>query len=183
MVIDSVQMIYQPSNPSAPGSVSQLRDCCTELVYLAKAGGSAVCMVGHVTKEGMLAGPKLIEHIVDTVLYFEGDTHHDHRIVRCAKNRFGTTLELGLFMMTGAGLEGIADSGNLLLEAHEVAKPAGSIITAALQGSRVLLVEVQALTVEAGLGNAKRKSIGSRRLACRHDHCRARKTRRPAPGG
>jgi len=161
VVIDSVQMIYQPSNPGAPGSVSQLRDCCTELVYLAKAGGSAVCMVGHVTKEGMLAGPKLIEHIVDTVLYFEGDSHHDHRIVRCAKNRFGTTLELGLFRMTGEGLEGISDSANLLLETHEVAKPAGSVITAALQGSRVLLVEVQALTVEAGLGNAKRKVSGA----------------------
>src|SRR5579884_3619447 len=92
-VIDSVQMIYNPANPSAPGSVSQLRDCCTELVYLAKAAGTAVCLVGHVTKEGVLAGPKLVEHIVDTVLYFEGDTHHDHRIVRAAKNRFGTTLD------------------------------------------------------------------------------------------
>jgi DNA repair protein RadA/Sms len=161
VAVDSVQMIYQPSNPSAPGSVSQLRDCCTELVYLAKAGGSAVCMVGHVTKEGTLAGPKLIEHIVDTVLYFEGDTHHDHRIVRCAKNRFGTTLELGLFRMSGTGLEGIADSANLLLDTHSIAKPAGSIVTAALQGSRVLLVEVQALTAEAGLGNAKRKVSGA----------------------
>lgn len=165
-VIDSVQMIYQPSNPSAPGSVSQLRDCCTELVYLAKAGGTAVCLVGHVTKEGMLAGPKLVEHIVDTVLYFEGDPHHDHRIVRCAKNRFGTTLEIGLFRMTSQGLEGISDTANLLIESHApggggVAKPAGSVITAALQGSRVLLVEVQALTAEAGLGNAKRKVSGA----------------------
>jgi len=163
-VIDSVQMIYQPSNPSAPGSVSQLRDCCTELVYLAKASGTAVCLVGHVTKEGVLAGPKLIEHIVDTVLYFEGDSHHDHRIVRCAKNRFGTTLELGLFRMTSTGLEGISDSSNLLIESHGAgagAKLPGSIITAALQGSRVLLVEVQALTAEAGLGNAKRKVSGA----------------------
>jgi DNA repair protein RadA/Sms len=163
-VIDSVQMIYQPTNESAPGSASQLRDCCTELVYLAKASGTGVCLVGHVTKEGMLAGPKLIEHIVDTVLYFEGDPHHDHRIVRCAKNRFGTTLELGLFRMTGAGLEGISESANLLIEHHGtnggVSKPAGSIITAALQGSRVLLVEVQALTADAGLGNAKRKVTG-----------------------
>jgi DNA repair protein RadA/Sms len=160
-VIDSVQMIYEPGNPSAPGSASQLRECCTELVYLAKASGTAVCLVGHVTKEGMLAGPKLIEHIVDTVLYFEGDPHHDHRIVRCAKNRFGTTLELGLFRMTSAGLEGISDSANLLIENHDIAKPAGSVITAALQGSRVLLVEVQALTAEAGLGNAKRKVSGA----------------------
>jgi len=161
VVIDSVQMIYQPENESAPGSASQLRDCCTELVYLAKASGTAVCLIGHVTKEGMLAGPKLIEHIVDTVLYFEGDTHHDHRVVRCVKNRFGTTLELGLFRMTGHGLEGISDSANLLLEAHDIAKPAGSVVTAALQGSRVLLVEVQALTVDAGLGNAKRKVTGA----------------------
>lgn len=162
-VIDSVQMIYQPANPSAPGSASQLRDCCTELVYLAKASGTAVCLVGHVTKEGTLAGPKLIEHIVDTVLYFEGDPHHDHRIVRCAKNRFGTTLEIGLFRMTGQGLEGIADSANLLIESFGeggMSKPAGSVITPALQGSRVLLVEVQALTADAGLGNAKRKVSG-----------------------
>ncbi len=165
-VIDSVQMAYQPDNPSAPGSVSQLRDCCTELVYLAKASGSAVILVGHVTKEGLLAGPKLIEHIVDTVLYFEGDTHHDHRIVRCAKNRFGNTLEIGLFRMTGEGLESVSDSSAMLIESvhnvrdGQISKPAGSVITAALQGSRVLLVEVQALTAEAGLGNAKRKVSG-----------------------
>ena len=161
-VVDSVQMIYQPANPSAPGSVSQLRDCCTELVYLAKASGTAVCLVGHVTKEGTLAGPKLVEHIVDTVLYFEGDSHHDHRIVRAAKNRFGTTLEIGLFRMTGTGLEPVEDSSTLLLETHDVAggKPAGSVITAALQGSRVLMVEVQALTADAGLGTAKRKVSG-----------------------
>src|SRR5690349_19982651 len=93
MGLDAVRLINSPGNPSAPGSVSQLRDCCTQLVYLAKASGTAVCLVGHVTKEGFLAGPKLVEHIVDTVLYFEGDPHHDHRIVRAAKNRFGTTLE------------------------------------------------------------------------------------------
>ncbi|MGN6370641.1 MAG: DNA repair protein RadA [Phycisphaerae bacterium] len=161
-VIDSVQMIYNPANPSAPGSVSQLRDCCTELVYLAKAAGTAVCLVGHVTKEGVLAGPKLVEHIVDTVLYFEGDSHHDHRIVRAAKNRFGTTLEIGLFRMTGAGLEPIDDASTLLLEPHdEGTKTAGSAITAALQGSRVLMVEVQALTTDAMLGTAKRKVSGA----------------------
>jgi DNA repair protein RadA/Sms len=161
-VIDSIQMIYNPANPSAPGSVSQLRDCCTELVYLAKATGAAVCLVGHVTKEGVLAGPKLVEHIVDTVLYFEGDPHHDHRIVRAAKNRFGTTLEIGLFRMTGSGLEGIDDASTLLLDSHEKGeKTAGSVITAALQGSRVLMVEVQALTTEAMLGTAKRKVSGA----------------------
>jgi DNA repair protein RadA/Sms len=162
-VVDSVQMIYNPANPSAPGSVSQLRDCCTELVYLAKATGTAVCLVGHVTKEGVLAGPKLVEHIVDTVLYFEGDTHHDHRIVRAAKNRFGTTLEIGLFRMTGAGLESIEDASTLLLEPQDPSNKhtAGSVITAALQGSRVLMVEVQALTTDAMLGSAKRKVSGA----------------------
>jgi DNA repair protein RadA/Sms len=161
-VIDSIQMIYNPGNPSAPGSVSQLRDCCTELVYLAKASGTAVCLVGHVTKEGVLAGPKLVEHIVDTVLYFEGDPHHDHRIVRAAKNRFGTTLEIGLFRMTGNGLDPVDDASTLLLEPHEAGdKSAGSVITAALQGSRVLMVEVQALTTDAMLGTAKRKVSGA----------------------
>ena len=161
-VVDSVQMIYNPANPSAPGSVSQVRDCCTELVYLAKASGTAVCLVGHVTKEGVLAGPKLVEHIVDTVLYFEGDTHHDHRIVRAAKNRFGTTLEIGLFRMTGAGLESVEDASTLLLEQHDGGlKTAGSVISAALQGSRVLMVEVQALTADAMLGTAKRKVSGA----------------------
>jgi DNA repair protein RadA/Sms len=140
-----------------------LRDCCTELVYLAKASGTAVCLVGHVTKEGTLAGPKLVEHIVDTVLYFEGDSHHDHRIVRSAKNRFGTTLEIGLFRMTAGGLESVDDSTTLLLESPDIAggKPAGSAITAALQGSRVLMVEVQALTADAGLGTPKRKVSGA----------------------
>ena len=162
VVVDSVQMIYSPGNPSAPGSVSQLRDCCTELVYLAKASGTAICLVGHVTKEGILAGPKLVEHIVDTVLYFEGDAHHDHRIVRAAKNRFGTTLEIGLFRMTGTGLESIEDASTLLLEPHAAGdKTAGSVITAALQGSRVLMVEVQALTADAMLGGAKRKVSGA----------------------
>jgi len=165
-VIDSIQMIYRPDNPSAPGSVSQLRDCCTELVYLAKATGTAVCLVGHVTKEGLLAGPKLVEHIVDTVLYFEGDSHHDHRIVRCAKNRFGNTLEIGLFRMGSTGLEPVEDSSAMLLElaqdrAGTGTRPAGAVVTAALQGSRVLLVEVQALVADAGLGQPKRKVSGA----------------------
>lgn len=158
-VVDSIQMVYQPENASAPGSISQLRDCATELVYLAKAGGTAVILVGHVTKEGTLAGPKLVEHIVDTVLYFEGDSHHDHRIVRCVKNRFGNTLEIGLFRMTGSGLECLPEAGALLLQTHD-GKVNGSVVTPALQGSRVLMVEVQALTSEAMLGGAKRKVAG-----------------------
>ena len=146
VVIDSIQMIYKPDLPAAPGSVTQLRDCCMELVYLAKASGIAVIFVGHVTKAGTLAGPKIIEHIVDTVVYFEGDRFHSHRVVRCVKNRFGSTHEIGLFEMTGEGLREVTDPGKLFVEQYGPgSSPSGSVITAAMQGSRVLLVEVQAL--------------------------------------
>ena len=166
VVIDSIQMIYKPDVPAAPGSVTQLRDCCMELVYLAKATGIAVVFVGHVTKAGTLAGPKIIEHIVDTVVYFEGDRFHSHRIVRCVKNRFGSTHEVGLFEMTGQGLREVADPGNLFLEQYgpgengKPAQPSGSVVTAAMQGTRVLLVEVQALTASSVIGAAKRKVSG-----------------------
>jgi DNA repair protein RadA/Sms len=116
VVVDSIQMIYKPQLPAAPGSVTQLRDCCMELVYLAKALGIATLFVGHVTKAGTLAGPKIIEHIVDTVVYFEGDRFHTHRVVRCVKNRFGSTHEVGLFEMTGEGLREVADPGKLFIE-------------------------------------------------------------------
>ena len=161
VVIDSIQMIYKPDLPAAPGSVTQLRDCCMDLVYLAKASGIAVIFVGHVTKAGTLAGPKIIEHIVDTVVYFEGDRFHSHRIVRCVKNRFGSTHEVGLFEMTGAGLKEVTDPGNLFVEQYGPGgQPSGSVITAAMQGSRVLLVEVQALTAGSVIGAAKRKVSG-----------------------
>ena len=161
VIIDSIQMIYKPDVPAAPGSVTQLRDCCMELVYLAKLSGIAVIFVGHVTKAGTLAGPKIIEHIVDTVVYFEGDRFHAHRIVRCVKNRFGSTHEVGLFEMTGEGLRDVTDPGNLFVEQYgEGGQPSGSVITAAMQGSRVLLVEVQALTASSVIGAAKRKVSG-----------------------
>ncbi|HET6246239.1 MAG TPA: DNA repair protein RadA [Tepidisphaeraceae bacterium] len=161
VVIDSIQMIYKPDLPAAPGSVTQLRDCCMELVYLAKSTGIAIILVGHVTKAGTLAGPKMVEHIVDTVVYFEGDRFHSHRIVRCVKNRFGSTHEVGLFEMTGQGLREVIDPGNLFLEQYGPAgQPSGSVITAAMQGSRVLLVEVQALTASSVIGAAKRKVSG-----------------------
>ena len=161
VVIDSIQMIYKPQLPAAPGSVTQLRDCCMDLVYLAKASGIAVILVGHVTKAGTLAGPKIVEHIVDTVIYFEGDRFHSHRIVRCIKNRFGSTHEVGLFEMTGQGLSQVRDPGNLFVEQYGPGgPPSGSIITAAMQGSRVLLVEVQALTASSVIGAAKRKVSG-----------------------
>ncbi|HVT89863.1 MAG TPA: DNA repair protein RadA [Tepidisphaeraceae bacterium] len=161
VVIDSIQMIYKPELPAAPGSVTQLRDCCMDLVYLAKTSGTAVIFVGHVTKAGTLAGPKIIEHIVDTVVYFEGDRFHAHRVVRCVKNRFGSTHELGLFEMTGEGLREVADPGNLFVEQYGPGgPPSGSILTAAVQGSRVLLVEVQALTASSVIGAARRKVSG-----------------------
>jgi DNA repair protein RadA/Sms len=161
VIVDSIQMIYKPSLPAAPGSVTQLRECCMDLVYLAKSSGIAMMFVGHVTKEGTLAGPKIIEHIVDTVVYFEGDRFHSHRIVRCVKNRFGSTHEVGLFEMTGGGLAEVADPGNLFMEHYgQQGPPSGSVITAAMQGSRVLLVEVQALTASSVIGAAKRKVSG-----------------------
>src|SRR5205085_2594283 len=167
VVIDSIQMIYKPEVPAAPGSVTQLRDCCMDLVYLAKSSGIAVIFVGHVTKAGTLAGPKIIEHIVDTVVYFEGDRFHAHRIVRCIKNRFGSTHEVGLFEMTGEGLREVTDPGNLFVEQYgftadgKPMQPSGTVITAAMQGSRVLLLEVQALTASSVIGAAKRKVSGA----------------------
>lgn len=158
MVIDSIQMIYKADLDASPGSVTQLRRCCTELVYLAKASGIAVVLVGHVTKDGALAGPRLLEHLVDAVLYFEGDRYHAHRVIRAVKNRFGATLEIGLFEMTGAGLRE-AESVSGVLGASEPARP-GSVVCPVVTGSRCVLVEVQALTATGFLGAAKRKSSG-----------------------
>lgn len=159
VIVDSIQMIYRPDLPAAPGSVTQLRDCCMQLVYYAKTTATAVIVVGHVTKAGTLAGPKIIEHIVDTVVYFEGDRFHSHRIVRCVKNRFGSTHEVGVFEMTGDGLREISDPGSLFIHAH--AQPtSGTLLTAAMQGSRVMVLEVQALTASSVIGAAKRKTSG-----------------------
>jgi DNA repair protein RadA/Sms len=158
VVVDSIQMIYKGDVASAPGSVAQLRTCCLELTYFAKASGSAVLFVGHVTKEGRLAGPRLLEHMVDTVLYFEGDRYHSHRIVRAMKNRFGTTLEVGIFEMTGSGLREVVDGTGLLGAQYEPAP--GSVVCPVLQGTRCLMVEIQALTATGFLGSAKRKTSG-----------------------
>ncbi|QQE12361.1 DNA repair protein RadA [Planctomycetota bacterium] len=156
-VIDSIQMIYKGDLSAAPGSVTQLRSCCLELVYFAKASGTALLLVGHVTKQGQLAGPRLLEHMVDCVLYFEGDRYHSHRVVRGIKNRFGTTLEVGLFEMTGSGLQQVQGGGLL---AGEYEPRSGSVISPVLQGSRCLMVEMQALTATGFLGSAKRKVSG-----------------------
>jgi DNA repair protein RadA/Sms len=163
VIIDSIQMIYQPDLPAAPGSLTQLRGCCMDLVVVAKSTGAAVIFVGHVTKAGTLAGPKVIEHIVDAVAYFEGDRFHAHRLVRCAKNRFGGTHEVGIFEMTESGLTPVTEPGNLFLP-HNGANstpPSGTVIAAAMQGSRVLLVEVQALTASSVIGSARRKVSGA----------------------
>ncbi len=160
VVVDSIQMVYKPDLPAAPGSVTQLRDACMDLVYLAKQTGVPVVVVGHVTKAGTLAGPKIIEHIVDTVVYFEGDRFHAHRVVRCIKNRFGGTHEVGLFEMGGRGLEEVTDPGRLFAEQYGDSPPSGSVLTVAMQGSRALLVEVQALTASSVIGAAKRKVSG-----------------------
>lgn len=158
MVIDSVQMVYKADLEASPGSVTQLRRVCTELVYLAKVSGMVIVLVGHVTKDGQLAGPKLLEHLVDAVLSFEGDRHHAHRVVRGVKNRFGTTLEVGLFEMTGGGLREVSDVAALL---DPTARPnPGSVICPAMHGTRCLLVEIQALTATGFLGAAKRKTSG-----------------------
>jgi len=158
MVIDSIQMIFRSDVEAAPGSIAQLRRCCMELVYLAKISGMSIILVGHVTKEGALAGPKLLEHLVDTVLSFEGDRHHAHRVVRATKNRFGTTLEVALFDMTGEGLREVPD-GSSLIEEGGGSRP-GSVICPAMHGSRCLMVEVQALTAPGFPGSARRKASG-----------------------
>ncbi len=165
MVIDSVQMIYKADLDAAPGSVTQLRRCCMELVYLAKISGISIVLVGHVTKEGNLAGPKLLEHLVDVVLGFEGDRHHAHRVVRAMKNRFGTTFEVGLFEMAGDGLREILDPAGLI-DAAEANRP-GTVICPVMHGTRCLPVEIQALVAPGILGMAKRKTSGldSSRLA------------------
>ncbi len=165
MVIDSVQMIYRGDLPAAPGSMAQLRACCMDLVYFAKSSGVALALVGHVTKSGSLAGPKLLEHMVDTVLYFEGDRYHAHRVIRAIKNRFGTTLEVGLFEMGDKGLREVLDGAGLLAAEYQVRS--GSVVCPVLQGTRCLMVEIQALTASGFLGAAKRKVAGldSSRLA------------------
>lgn len=160
LIIDSVQMIYKGDIDAAPGSITQLRRCCSELVYLAKLSGIIVVLVGHVTKEGNLAGPMLLEHLVDAVLYFEGDRYHAHRIVRGVKNRFGTTLEIGIFEMTGRGLREVPEGASVAAAQGSAEPRPGSVVCPTMTGSRCVLVELQALTATGFLGSAKRKASG-----------------------
>jgi DNA repair protein RadA/Sms len=159
VVIDSIQTMYTEALESAPGSVAQVRECAAQLTRLAKQSAITVIMVGHVTKEGAIAGPRVLEHIVDTVLYFEGDTHSSFRLVRAIKNRFGAANELGVFAMTERGLKGVANPSALFLSQHAEPVP-GSCVLATMEGSRPLLVEVQALVDPVQGGLARRLAVG-----------------------
>ena len=159
LVVDSVQTVYSSRFPSAPGSISQVREVATQLLFVAKGRGITTFLIGHVTKDGSLAGPKSLEHIVDTVLYFEGEKRQHHRIVRAVKNRFGAVSELGVFEMTGAGLTPVANPSALFL-AERQAGAAGSAVVATMEGTRPLLVEVQALVSPTSFGTPRRMSLG-----------------------
>jgi len=165
-VIDSIQTLYSSDLSAAPGSVSQVRECAAQLTRIAKQTGIAIVLIGHVTKDGALAGPRVLEHIVDTVLYFEGDTHSSFRLVRAFKNRYGAVNELGVFAMTDRGLRGVANPSALFLSQHD-SDVAGSCVMATQEGTRPLLVEIQALVDSAHVPNPRRLSVGleSTRLA------------------
>ena len=157
-VIDSIQTVYSDQLTSAPGSVAQVRECAAHLTRLAKSSGTAIVLVGHVTKEGALAGPRVLEHMVDTVLYFEGDTHSSFRLVRAIKNRFGAVNEIGVFAMTEKGLKGVSNPSAIFLSQHAEPVP-GSCVMVTLEGTRPLLVEIQAL-VDSGGPSPRRLSVG-----------------------
>jgi DNA repair protein RadA/Sms len=160
VVIDSIQTVYLPDLESAPGSVSQVRECGGRLMTLAKTSGMAVFLVGHVTKEGALAGPRVLEHLVDTVLYFEGERHAAFRVLRAVKNRFGSTNEIGVFEMTDGGLREVANPSASFLAERPRGAP-GSVIVAALEGTRPLLLELQALVTPAHFGTPRRTVLGA----------------------
>jgi DNA repair protein RadA/Sms len=173
-VIDSIQTVYSDQLTSAPGSVAQVRECAAHLTRAAKSSGVCIVLVGHVTKEGALAGPRVLEHMVDTVLYFEGDTHSSFRLVRAIKNRFGAVNEIGVFAMTEKGLKGVSNPSAIFLSQHSEPVP-GSCVMVTLEGTRPLLVEIQAL-VDSGGPSPRRLSVGLDRdrlamlLAVLHRH-------------
>ena len=158
-VMDSIQTLYSDALQSAPGSVAQVRECAAQLTRYAKQSGTCIVFVGHVTKEGALAGPRVLEHIVDTVLYFEGDPNSSFRLVRACKNRFGAVNELGVFAMTDRGLRGVSNPSALFLSQHEQ-QVAGSCVLVTQEGTRPLLVEIQALVDEAHSPSPRRLSVG-----------------------
>ena len=159
VVIDSVQTVFSIKFQSAPGSIGQVREAATQFLFAAKGQNIPTVLVGHVTKDGNLAGPKALEHVVDTVLYFEGERHHSHRVIRAIKNRFGAVSELGVFEMTGSGLRPVANPSRLFLSERASGTP-GSAVLCCVEGSRPILVEVQALVSTSTYGNARRTAIG-----------------------
>ena len=158
-VVDSIQMVYFPQSPAPPGTAAQLRDCTARLIAAAKSSGCALFLVGHVTKQGAIAGPKMLEHMVDTVLYFEGERFHSLRVLRTSKNRFGSTDEVGVFEMTERGLAPIGNPSEAFLSEHEEDRP-GSVVVPTLEGSRAILVEIQALLSKGAFGMPERKVSG-----------------------
>ena len=159
VIIDSIQTVWSPVIESAPGTVSQVRASAQDLIHYAKSADTSLVLVGHVTKEGQIAGPRVLEHMVDTVIYFEGDRGHHFRILRAVKNRFGPTDEIGVFEMRGAGLVEVANPSALFLEAREDNVP-GSVVFAGLEGTRPLLVEIQALAAPSSLATPRRAVVG-----------------------
>lgn len=159
IVIDSIQTVYTDQLQSAPGAVGQVRECAAQLVRFAKQTQTTIFLVGHVTKDGALAGPRVLEHMVDSVLYFEGDAGSRHRIIRAIKNRFGAVNELGVFVMTETGLQEVKNPSAIFLSRHE-SEVSGSVVTVTREGSRPMLVEVQALVDESHAGNPRRVALG-----------------------
>jgi DNA repair protein RadA/Sms len=160
LIVDSIQTVFLPDLESAPGSVAQVRECGARLMTLAKGRGIATFLVGHVTKEGALAGPRVLEHLVDTVLYFEGEHHHAYRVLRAVKNRFGSTNEIGVFEMAARGLVEVPNPSGFFL-AERPADAPGSVVVSALEGTRPLLLELQALVARASFGTPRRTVLGA----------------------
>ena len=160
LVVDSIQTVFLPDLESAPGSVAQVRECGARLMMLAKGRGIPTFLVGHVTKEGALAGPRVLEHLVDTVLYFEGEHHHAYRVLRAVKNRFGSTNEIGVFEMAAGGLIEVPNPSGFFL-AERPADAPGSVVVSALEGTRPLLLELQALVARAAFGTPRRTVLGA----------------------
>jgi DNA repair protein RadA/Sms len=160
LVVDSIQTVFLPALESAPGSVAQVRECGARLMAVAKGRGLATFLVGHVTKEGALAGPRVLEHLVDTVLYFEGEHHHAYRVLRAVKNRFGSTNEIGVFEMGPGGLAEVPNPSGFFLAERPAGAP-GSVVVSALEGTRPLLLELQALVARASFGTPRRTVLGA----------------------
>src|SRR5262249_34270798 len=159
VIVDSVQTVFSLKFQSAPGSIGQVREAATQLLFTAKGQNVPTFLVGHVTKDGSLAGPKALEHVVDTVLYFEGERHHSHRVVRAVKNRFGAVSELGVFEMTASGLRRVPNPSKMFLAERPTNAP-GSAVLCSVEGSRPILVEVQALVSSSTYGTARRTASG-----------------------